>query len=177
MYSFNHKRAQNNFQVSVHTTLKPVCEPGPRSFIVFLCAACWTRQPGSWAAAVPPRAVRPQCVLSAAVSNSQLNLTAAPSLIHCSRWRRACRLCARAPAHFVWRGSCGTQGFARCRVQLRVQATQRRTIENEKLCSLKERSHSKGDACRQSPASLCVIRRGRGRFHQRVILEIISLHW
>lgn len=130
--------------------------------------ACRARQLGSVAATLCGQGT--VCPLSCCFEFAA-NLTAASSLIRCSRWRRAWRLCGRVFAHFCWRGSCGKPSLARCCVQLHVQAAQRWTIEM-KLWSVKE-----GGGISKSTTSLCIARRCCDHFHQRVILEIISLQW
>lgn len=111
-----------------------VCE-----FISVSDGACCARQPGSSGATLCGQGT--VCPLSCCFEFTT-NLTAASSLIHCSRWRRACCSRVRVFAHFFWRGSCGKHSFAHCCVQLHVQATKRRTIEI-KLWSLKDQRISK----------------------------------
>lgn len=136
IFIFNLKK-NRFFSLKLH--LNPVHDFGLQFLIVCVCVRnhlCvrWSllcqaaRQPGSQAAGQPGSGDATLCGQGTVCPLSccfefTTNLTAASSLIHCSRWRRAC--CSRVFAHFFWRGSCGKQSLAHCCVQLYVQATKR----------------------------------------------------
>lgn len=129
--------------------------------------------PGSRAAAVPLCVVRAQCVLSAAVSNSQLTWQQHPRSFTAADGGELCCLRVRVFAQFFWRGSCGEAML--CPLLCPASCAGNKDEDNWNKTLEYERIR---ESMRPVKAllSLPIIQRGCGWFHLRVILEIISQH-